>query len=207
MEFLTSSTFLIAASLVVLAVVVALINQKVSNIPKPEKGEKGDKGDMGLMGEGLDLPVVDVKIVNNKIREEDIYAMPKQATLGSAAIDLQACIDEPIEIKAGESVLVGTGIAIHVKDPNFAGLILPRSGLGSKSGIVLGNLVGLIDSDYQGELMVSVWNRSWEDYTLQPATRFAQYTVVPVMTPRLRLVKEFGEETARGAKGFGSTGL
>lgn len=183
------------------------LNERVRESAVIEKGAKGAKGDKGDSGKGIDLDAVQVKIVNNKIKTDSRFSIPTRATEGSAGIDLRACIDEPILIKAGESVLVGTGISIYIKDPDYAGIILPRSGLGSKSGIVLGNLVGLIDSDYQGELMVSVWNRSWEDYVLEPATKFAQYVVVPVVTPRFNLVEDFDTRTVRNASGFGSTGL
>ena len=180
------------------------LNNRVSNLAKGGIATKGEKGDKG---EGIDLDTVQVKILDDKIRTDNRFSIPTRATVGSAGIDLRACIDEPILIKAGESVLVGTGISIYIKDPNYAGVILPRSGLGSKSGIVLGNLVGLIDSDYQGELMVSVWNRSREDYVLEPATKFAQYVVVPVVTPRFSLVEDFDTRTLRNVSGFGSTGL
>lgn len=183
------------------------LNNRVTNITKGGIATKGEKGEKGDKGEGIDLDAVQVKILDDKIRTDNRFSIPTRATEGSAGIDLRACIDEPILIKAGESVLVGTGISIYIKDPNYAGVILPRSGLGSKSGIVLGNLVGLIDSDYQGELMVSVWNRSWEDYVLEPATKFAQYVVVPVVTPRFSLVEDFDTRTLRNVSGFGSTGL
>lgn len=152
------------------------------------------------------LPSVQVKIVNDLINTDNRFSVPTRATLGSAGIDLRACITEPILIKAGDSVLIGTGISIYIKDPSYAGVILPRSGLGSNHGIVLGNLVGLIDSDYQGELMVSVWNRSWEDYVLEPATKFAQYVVLPVVTPRFDLVEDFDGSTFRSINGFGHSG-
>ena len=193
----------LAASLVLVWCTYNL-NNRVSNLAKGGIATKGEKGDKG---EGIDLDTVQVKILDDKIRTDNRFSIPTRATEGSAGIDLRACIDEPILIKAGESVLVGTGISIYIKDPNYAGVILPRSGLGSKSGIVLGNLVGLIDSDYQGELMVSVWNRSWEDYVLEPATKFAQYVVVPVVTPRFNLVEDFDTRTLRNVSGFGSTGL
>ena len=183
------------------------LNNRVSNLAKGGSATKGEKGEKGDKGEGVDLDAVQVKILDDKIRTDNRFSIPTRATEGSAGIDLRACIDEPILIKAGESVLVGTGISIYIKDPNYAGVILPRSGLGSKSGIVLGNLVGLIDSDYQGELMVSVWNRSWEDYVLEPATKFAQYVVVPVVTPRFNLVEDFDTRTIRNVGAFGSTGL
>lgn len=196
----------LAASLVLVWCTYNL-NNRVSNLAKCSTATKGEKGEKGDKGEGIDLDAVQVKIVNDKIKTDNRFSIPTRATEGSAGIDLRACIDEPILIKAGESVLVGTGISIYIKDPNYAGVILPRSGLGSKSGIVLGNLVGLIDSDYQGELMVSVWNRSWEDYVLEPATKFAQYVVVPVVTPRFNLVEDFDTRTLRNVGGFGSTGL
>ena len=182
------------------------LNNRVSNLAKGSIATKGEKGEKGDKGEGIDLDAVQVKIINDKIKTDNRFSIPTRATKGSAGIDLRACIEEPVIIKAGESVLIGTGIAVHINDPNYAGLILPRSGLGSKHGIVLGNLVGLIDSDYQGELMVSVWNRSWEDYTLEPATRFAQYTVVPVVTPVFELVEDFVSKSERGEGGFGSSG-
>ena len=131
--------------------------------------------------------------------------MPAYATTGSAGLDLRACLDEAMEIAAGETVLVKTGLAIYIEDPNFAGLILPRSGLGHKHGIVLGNLVGLIDSDYQGELMVSVWNRGQNTFRLEPGERLAQYVLVPVVQAEFEQVEEF-VATGRGAGGFGHTG-
>ncbi|WP_296204847.1 dUTP diphosphatase [Psychrobacter sp. UBA3962] len=149
---------------------------------------------------------VQVKILNPKIGTDPNFPMPTRATDGSAGIDLRACIDESITIKAGETQLVGTGMAIYIADPNYAGIILPRSGLGHKHGIVLGNLVGLIDADYQGELMVSIWNRSETDFVLNPAERMAQYMVVPVMRPEFEIVEEFNELSARGAGGFGHSG-
>lgn len=150
---------------------------------------------------------VQVKLLNPKIGSDPALPLPTRATDGSAGIDLRACIDEPVVIKAGETRLIGTGLAIYIKDPNFAGIILPRSGLGHKHGIVLGNLVGLIDADYQGELMVSVWNRSDNDFTLNPAERMAQYMVVPVVRPSFEIVSEFSDDSERGAGGFGSSGV
>ena len=149
---------------------------------------------------------VQVKILNPKIGTDPDFPLPTRATDGSAAIDLRACIDEPVAIKAGETQLIGTGIAVYIADPNYAGIILPRSGLGHKHGIVLGNLVGLIDADYQGELMVSVWNRSDTDFILQPAERMAQYMVVPIMRPAFNVVEEFSDPSERGAGGFGHSG-
>lgn len=146
---------------------------------------------------------VQVKILDPRLGTE--WAMPSYATVGSAGLDLRACLDEPLTIQAGETVLVKTGLAIYIKNPNYAGLILPRSGLGHKHGIVLGNLVGLIDADYQGELMISVWNRSQNDFVLQPAERLAQYVVVPVQQVQFDIVDDF-QASERGAGGFGHTG-
>lgn len=150
--------------------------------------------------------VFELKVIDKRVGKDVDYPLPTQATDGSAGIDLRACIDNPIVIEAGKTVLVGTGIAIHIKDDSYMGMVLPRSGLGSKSGIVLGNLVGVIDSDYQGELMMCLWNRSDTDYTLQPATRVAQYIVVPIVKPAFKIVEEFGETSGRSVGGFGSTG-
>lgn len=147
-----------------------------------------------------------IKILNPKIGAYPDFPLPIQATQGSAGIDLRACIDEPLLIRAGETRLVGTGLAIYLADPNYVGLIMPRSGLGHKHGIVLGNLTGVIDADYQGELMVSIWNRSQTDYMLQPAERMAQYLVVPIVRPEFELVTAFSQDSERGAGGFGSTG-
>ena len=146
---------------------------------------------------------VQVKVLDARLGQE--WAVPAYATTGSAGLDLRACLDEAIEIAAGETVLVKTGLAIYIEDPNFAGLILPRSGLGHKHGIVLGNLVGLIDSDYQGELMVSVWNRGQNTFRLEPGERLAQYVLVPVVQAEFEQVEEF-VATGRGAGGFGHTG-
>ena len=146
---------------------------------------------------------VQVKVLDARLGQE--WAMPAYATTGSAGLDLRACLDEAIEIVAGETVLVKTGLAIYIEDPNFAGLILPRSGLGHKHGIVLGNLVGLIDSDYQGELMISVWNRGQNTFRLEPGERLAQYALVPVVQAEFEQVEEF-VATGRGAGGFGHTG-
>ncbi len=131
--------------------------------------------------------------------------LPSYATSGSAGLDLRACIDEPMDILPGETKLIPTGLAIHIADPGYAALILPRSGLGHKHGIVLGNLVGLIDSDYQGQLMVSTWNRGTDAFTLNPMERLAQLVIVPVLQVGFNVVGEF-EESDRGAGGFGSTG-
>ncbi|HEM7769879.1 TPA: dUTP diphosphatase [Acinetobacter baumannii] len=146
---------------------------------------------------------VQVKLHDPRLGKE--WPLPSYATAGSAGLDLRACLDEAIEIEPGQTVLVKTGMAIYIHDVNFAGLILPRSGLGHKHGIVLGNLVGLIDSDYQGELMVSVWNRGQTTFRLEPGERLAQYVLVPVVQAEFEQVEEF-EETLRGAGGFGHTG-
>jgi dUTP pyrophosphatase len=131
--------------------------------------------------------------------------LPQYATAGSAGLDLRACIDAPLTLEPGQTVLVPTGLAIHIGDPGYAAMILPRSGLGHKNGIVLGNLVGLIDSDYQGQLMVSTWNRSQSAFTLQPMDRLAQLVIVPVLQVGFNIVEEFASSD-RGAGGFGSTG-
>lgn len=149
---------------------------------------------------------VQVKILDERIGKDEQFPMPTRATDGSAGIDLRACIDEPLVVKAGETHLIGTGMAVYIQDPDYAGVILPRSGLGHKHGIVLGNLVGLIDADYQGELKVSIWNRSKEDFTLQPAERMAQYVVLPIARPQFEVVEDFSDESERGAGGFGSSG-
>lgn len=147
-----------------------------------------------------------LKILDKRIGTDEKYPLPQHATAGSAGIDLRACLDEPLTIQPGETQLVGTGIAIYIADTNYAGLILPRSGLGHKHGIVLGNLVGLIDSDYQGELMISVWNRGKSAFTLEPAERLAQYMVVPVQQVSFDVVTEFTSTSERGGGGFGHSG-
>jgi dUTP pyrophosphatase len=144
---------------------------------------------------------VDLKILDPRARE----ALPRYATAGSAGLDLRAMLDAPVTIAPGETVLVKTGIAIHIGDPAYAAVILPRSGLGHKKGIVLGNLVGLIDSDYQGELMISTWNRGSAPFTLEPMERLAQLVFVPVARADFRVVDDFAA-SERGAGGFGSTG-
>lgn len=144
---------------------------------------------------------VDVKILDSRVKEK----MPAYATTGSAGLDLRAMLDEPLTLNPGETRLIKTGLAIHLADPGYAALILPRSGLGHKHGIVLGNLVGLIDSDYQGELMVSTWNRGQEAFTIEPMERIAQLVVVPVVQMQMNIVDDF-ETSDRGAGGFGSTG-
>ncbi len=146
---------------------------------------------------------VQIKVLDTRLGNE--WPLPTYATSGSAGLDLRVCLDEAVQIKPGETILVKTGMAIYIEDPNFAGLILPRSGLGHKHGIVLGNLVGLIDSDYQGELMVSVWNRSQTVFTLEPGERLAQYVLVPVVQAQFEQVNEF-TVSERGTGGFGHTG-
>jgi dUTP pyrophosphatase len=144
---------------------------------------------------------LDVRVLDARLHE----VPPAYATPGAAGLDLRACLDAPLVLAPGEAQLVPTGLAIHIGDPGYAALILPRSGLGHRHGIVLGNLVGLIDSDYQGQLMVSAWNRGREAFTIQPLERIAQLVVVPVAQVRLNVVEAF-EASARGAGGFGSTG-
>ena len=145
---------------------------------------------------------LDVKILDARLRE----AMPPYATPGSAGLDLRACLDAPLTLQANAWQLVPTGMAIHLNDPAYAALILPRSGLGHKHGIVLGNLVGLIDSDYQGQLMVSAWNRSDVVFTIEPMERIAQLVIVPVVQAQFNLVDEFAGASERGEGGYGSTG-
>ena len=141
-----------------------------------------------------------------KILDERIHSLlPHYATAGAAGLDLRACLDAPLVLGPGDSQLVSSGIAIHVGDPGYAAVVLPRSGLGAKNGIVLGNLVGLIDSDYQGPLMVSLWNRGKSAFTVQPLERVAQLVVMPVQQVEFEVVEEFASST-RGAGGFGSTG-
>jgi len=144
---------------------------------------------------------LEVKILDERIRG----MLPRYASRGAAGLDLRACVESPLVLQPGESQLVSSGIAIHVGDPRYAAVLLPRSGLGAKSGIVLGNLVGLIDSDYQGPVMISVWNRGKSAFTLQPLDRIAQLVIVPVVQVEFELVEEFAAST-RGVGGFGSTG-
>lgn len=146
--------------------------------------------------------IIEVKILDNKMQEY----LPAYATSGSAGLDLRACLDEPVILKPGQTELISTGIAIHIADNNLCGMILPRSGLGHKHGIVLGNLVGLIDSDYQGQLFVSVWNRGQTEFTLNPMERMAQLVIVPVVQAQFNVVSEFAPDSERGEGGFGSTG-
>jgi len=147
------------------------------------------------------MTVIDVKVLDARMAEQ----LPAYATPGSAGLDLRACLDAPLELQPGAAALIPTGLSIHIADPTLAGMLLPRSGLGHKHGIVLGNLVGLIDSDYQGPLMVSCWNRGSAAYTVQPLERIAQLIIVPVVQARFERVDNF-EDSARGASGFGSTG-
>lgn len=144
---------------------------------------------------------VDVRILDARLHDQ----LPSYATPGSAGLDLRACIDAPLRIEPGTTHLIRTGLSLHLADPGYAAMILPRSGLGHKNGIVLGNLVGLIDSDYQGELMVSTWNRSGTPFTLHPLERLAQLVIVPVVQAEFNVVEAFGS-SARGSGGFGSTG-
>ncbi|KAA5989604.1 dUTP diphosphatase [Pantoea anthophila] len=146
---------------------------------------------------------IDVKILDARVGKE--FPLPTYATSGSAGLDLRACIDDVLDIAPGTTTLVPTGLAIHIADPDLAAVILPRSGLGHKHGIVLGNLVGLIDSDYQGQLMVSVWNRGQESFSLQPGDRMAQLVFVPVVQAEFNLVEEF-DASLRGEGGFGHSG-
>ena len=144
---------------------------------------------------------IDVKIMDSRMADQ----LPAYATPGSAGLDLRACLNEPLTLAPNAWQLVPTGIAIYLRDPNFAALILPRSGLGHKHGIVLGNLVGLIDSDYQGQLMVSAWNRSSKAFTIEPMERLAQLVIVPVVQAQFNIVTEF-PASERGENGYGSTG-
>ena len=143
------------------------------------------------------MKTIDVKILDPRMKDQ----LPEYATAGSAGLDLRACIDTPLTIKPGETHLILTGLAIHVSDPGYAAMILPRSGMGHKHGIVLGNLVGLIDSDYQGQLMVSTWNRGQVEFTLNPMERLAQLIIVPVLQVGFNVVEEF-DTSDRGAGGF-----
>jgi dUTP pyrophosphatase len=145
---------------------------------------------------------IDVKLLDPRLAGQ----LPTYATPGSAGLDLRACLDQPLTLEPNAWQLVPTGMAIHLADPGYAALILPRSGLGHKHGIVLGNLVGLIDSDYQGQLMVSAWNRSTVAFTIEPMERIAQLVIVPVLQARFNLVDDFATASERGAGGYGSTG-
>ena len=145
---------------------------------------------------------VDVKILDPRMADQ----LPAYATPGSAGLDLRACLDAPLTLAPNAWQLISTGLSVYLQDPGFAAMLLPRSGLGHKHGIVLGNLVGLIDSDYQGPLMVSCWNRSQEAFTIQPMERIAQMVIVPVVQARFNVVTEFGASSERGQGGYGSTG-
>jgi len=147
------------------------------------------------------MNTVDLRLLDARMRDY----LPAYASAGSAGLDLRACLNEPLTLNPGDTHLIRTGLAVHIKDPAYAALILPRSGLGHKHGIVLGNLVGLIDSDYQGELMVSTWNRGQDTFVLQPFERLAQLVVVPIQQVQFNLVDEF-TASQRGEDGFGSTG-
>ena len=147
------------------------------------------------------MRTLQVRILDDRVRD----SLPQYATPGAAGLDLRACLDDPLTLAPGDSQLVPSGIAIHLGDPSLAAMVLPRSGLGVKHGIVLGNLVGLIDSDYQGQILVSVWNRSHDAYTIKPLERIAQLVVVPVVQVQLEVVDAFATSD-RGTNGFGSTG-
>jgi dUTP pyrophosphatase len=146
---------------------------------------------------------VKLKILDPRVGKE--FPLPQHATAGSAGMDIRACLNEPLTLKPGDSALIPSGIAIHIGDPGYAAVLLPRSGLGHKHGIVLGNLVGLIDSDYQGEVLVSCWNRGREAFTVNPGERIAQMVILPVAHAQFEVVSEF-EESKRGAGGFGHSG-
>ena len=147
------------------------------------------------------MKTIDIKILAPRMKDQ----LPAYATPGSAGLDLRACIDAPLTLAPGSTHLIPTGLAIHLADPNYAAVILPRSGMGHKHGIVLGNLVGLIDSDYQGQLMISTWNRGSTEFVLNPMERLAQLVIVPVLQVGFNVVDEF-DSSERGAGGFGSTG-
>ena len=147
------------------------------------------------------MTIIDVKVLDPRMAGH----LPAYATAGSAGLDLRACLDAPLVLEPGQTALIPTGLAIHIGDPGLAAMLLPRSGLGHKHGIVLGNLVGLIDSDYQGPLMVSCWNRASTAFTVQPMERIAQMVIVPVVQAAFRRVDEFAD-SSRGQSGFGSTG-
>ncbi|MEE9452474.1 MAG: dUTP diphosphatase [Gammaproteobacteria bacterium] len=146
---------------------------------------------------------IQLKVLNDRMGTE--FPLPQYATAGSAGIDLRACLTEPLQLEAGQTELIPTGLAIHIKDPGLAATVLPRSGLGHKHGIVLGNLIGLIDSDYQGELMISCWNRGCDVFTINPGERIAQLVFLPVIQVDFEVVDEFGD-SERGKGGFGHSG-
>jgi len=149
------------------------------------------------------MHIVKVKLLDARIGKE--FPLPQHATAGSAGMDLRACLKQPLVLKPGDTALIPSGIAIHIGDPGYAAVLLPRSGLGHKHGIVLGNLVGLIDSDYQGEVLVSCWNRGRDEFTVNPGERVAQMVILPVVQAKFEVVSEF-EESKRGAGGFGHSG-
>jgi dUTP pyrophosphatase len=151
----------------------------------------------------MDVRTRKLRILDARVGQA--FPLPVYATEGSAGMDLRACIDQPVVLSAGQTQLIATGLAIHIDDPGLAAMILPRSGLGHKHGIVLGNLVGLIDSDYQGQLMVSMWNRGQNPFTIEPGERIAQLVVVPVVQVELEVVEDFAD-SSRGAGGFGHSG-
>jgi dUTP pyrophosphatase len=146
---------------------------------------------------------VKVKLLDSRLGKE--FPLPQHATAGSAGMDIRACLKEPLTLKPGDTALIPSGLAIHIGDPGYAAVLLPRSGLGHKHGIVLGNLVGLIDSDYQGEVLVSCWNRGQAEFTVNPGERIAQMVILPVVQAQFEVVSEF-EESKRGAGGFGHSG-
>ena len=149
------------------------------------------------------MPIVKLKILDPRVGKE--FPLPHRATAGSAGMDIRACLKEPLTLKPGDSALIPSGFAIHLEDPAYAAVLLPRSGLGHKHGIVLGNLVGLIDSDYQGEVLVSCWNRGQQAFTVNPGERIAQMVILPVVQAQFEVVSEF-EGSKRGAGGFGHSG-
>ncbi|MFT7244762.1 MAG: dUTP pyrophosphatase [Candidatus Azotimanducaceae bacterium] len=149
------------------------------------------------------MKTIQLKVLNPKVGRD--YPLPTHATEGSAGLDLRACLNESLALVPGNTILIPTGLAVYIADPGYAAMILPRSGLGHKHGIVLGNLVGLIDSDYQGELMVSCWNRGSSVFTIEPGDRIAQMIIVPVVQAQFEIVEDFNE-SERGASGFGSSG-
>ena len=151
----------------------------------------------------MTVQIVKVKLLDPRIGKE--FPLPQHATAGSAGMDLRACLQEPLVLKPGDTALIPSGLAIHIGDPGYAAVLLPRSGLGHKHGIVLGNLVGLIDSDYQGEVLVSCWNRGNAEFTVNPGERIAQMVILPVVQAKFEVVSEF-EESKRGAGGFGHSG-
>ncbi|UDG81261.1 Deoxyuridine 5'-triphosphate nucleotidohydrolase [Candidatus Profftia lariciata] len=146
---------------------------------------------------------LDIKILDSRIKEK--FSLPTYATSGSAGLDLYACLDDTINLAAGASILLSSGIAIHIKDPNIAAIIIPRSGLGHKNGIVLGNLIGLIDADYQGPLMISLWNRGQNTFNITPGARIAQMVLIPIIKAVFNVVESF-EKSERGIDGFGHSG-